>query len=175
VLACAAVAAAVAAAVGVAALQAVDLGGGPAGFSLLVLALSGGPAVGIRWAPKVLPGLSRRRLLALAIALTGLSLLVAGLVHDATTVVLIVVVAGVSAGIAANIGHTLLDQEAEESRRARTTEHLHAVVRVFVGLGAVAAPLLAAAIGPHRLGSGDFVFAHGGAAFTLMLVGALLL
>ncbi|NUS87570.1 MAG: dTMP kinase, partial [Streptomyces sp.] len=142
---------------------------------LLVLALSGGPAVGIRWAPKVLPGLSRRRLLALAIALTGLSLLVAGLVHDATTVVLIVVVAGVSAGIAANIGHALLDQEAEESRRARTTEHLHAVVRVFVGLGAVAAPLLAAAIGPHRLGSGDFVFAHGGAAFTLMLVGALLL
>ncbi|MES4902597.1 MULTISPECIES: dTMP kinase [unclassified Streptomyces] len=175
VLACAAVAAAVAAAVGVAALQAVDLGGGPVGFSLLVLALSGGPAAGIRWAPKVLPGLSRRRLLALAIALTGLALLVAGLVHDATTVVLIIAVAGVSAGIAANIGHTLLDQETEESRRARTTEHLHAVVRVFVGLGAVAAPLLAAVIGPHRLGSGDFVFAHGGAAFTLMLVGALLL
>ncbi|HET6856617.1 MAG TPA: dTMP kinase, partial [Streptomyces sp.] len=39
----------------------------------------------------------------------------------------------------------------------------------------VAAPLLAAAIGPQRLASGDFVFAHGGAAFTLMLVGALLL
>ncbi|MFD8868141.1 dTMP kinase [Streptomyces sp. NPDC059590] len=175
VLACAAVAAAVAAAVGVAALQAVDLGGGPVGFSLLVLALGGGPAVGVRWAPKVLPGLSRRRLLALAIALTGLALLVAGLVHDTTTVVLITVVAGVSAGIAANTGHVLLDQEAEESRRARTTEHLHAVVRVFVGLGAVAAPLLAAVIGPHRLGSGDFVFAHGGAAFTLMLVGALLL
>ncbi|MER6139582.1 dTMP kinase [Streptomyces sparsogenes] len=175
VLACGAVAAAIAAAVGVAALQAVDLGGGPVGFSLLVLALTGGPAVGIRWAPKVLPGLSRRRLLALAIALTGLALLVAGLVHDTTTVMLIAVVAGVSAGIAANIGHTLLDQETEDSRRARTTEHLHAVVRVLVGLGAVAAPLLAAVIGPHRLGSGDFVFAHGGAAFTLMLVGALLL
>ncbi|MDX3228351.1 dTMP kinase [Streptomyces sp. ME19-01-6] len=175
ILACAAVAAAVAAAVGVAALQAVDLGGGPVAFSLLVLALGGGPAVGVRWAPKVLPGLSRRRLLALSIALTGLALLVAGLVHDTTTVVLIAVIAGVSAGIAANTGHILLDQETEESRRARTTEHLHAVVRVLVGLGAVAAPLLAAVIGPHRLGSGDFVFAHGGAAFTLMLVGALLL
>ncbi|MFI0775330.1 dTMP kinase [Streptomyces sp. NPDC021212] len=175
ILACAGVAAAVAAAVGVAALQAVDLGGGPVGFSLLVLVLSGGPAVGIRWAPKVLPGLSRRRLLALSVALTGLALLAAGLVHDATTVLMIALLAGLSAGVAANTGHSLLDQELEESRRPRMTEHLQAVVRVSVGLGAVAAPLLAAVIGPHRLGSGDFVFAHGGAAFTLMLVGALLL
>ncbi|QKV94084.1 dTMP kinase [Streptomyces sp. NA02950] len=175
VLSCAGVAAAIAAAVGVAALQAVDLGGGPVGYSLLVLALSGGPALGIRWAPHVLPGLSRRRLLALSIALTGLALLAAGLVHDATTVLLITLIAGLSAGIAAYTGHALLDQESEESRRPRMTEHLHAVVRVFVGLGAVAAPLLAAVIGPHRLGSGDWVFAHGGAAFTLMLVGALLL
>ncbi|MET7764208.1 dTMP kinase [Streptomyces sp. NPDC005393] len=175
VLSCAGVAAAIAAAVGVAALQAVDLGGGPVGFSLLVLVLSGGPVLGIRWAPKVLPGLSRRRLLAMSVALTGLALLAVGLVHDATTVVLIALLAGLSAGVAAHTGHALLDQESEESRRPRMTEHLHAVVRVFVGLGAVAAPLLAAAIGPHRLGSGDFVFAHGGAAFTLMLVGALLL
>ncbi len=34
---------------------------------------------------------------------------------------------------------------------------------------------MAALIGPHRLENGKFVFAHGGAAFTLMLVGALLL
>ncbi|MEU8824476.1 dTMP kinase [Streptomyces sp. NPDC048636] len=175
VLSCAAVAAAIAAAVGVAALQAVDLGGGPVGFSLLVLALSGGPALGVRWAPLVLPGLSRRRLLALSIALTGLALLAAGLVHDATTVLMITLIAGLSAGVAAHTGHALLDQESEESRRHRMTEHLHAVVRVFVGLGAVIAPLLAAVIGPHRLGDGEWVFAHGGAAFTLMLVGALLL
>ncbi|EPJ42858.1 hypothetical protein STAFG_0086 [Streptomyces afghaniensis 772] len=29
--------------------------------------------------------------------------------------------------MSANIGHTLLDQETEEYRRSRTTEHLHAV------------------------------------------------
>ncbi|WP_431771892.1 dTMP kinase [Streptomyces cucumeris] len=175
VLSCAGVAAAIAAAVGVAALQAVDLGGGPVGYSLLVLVLSGGPALGIRWAPHVLPGLSRRRLLALSIALTGLALLAAGLVHDATTVLMITLIAGLAAGVAAYTGHALLDQESEETRRPRMTEHLHAVVRVFVGLGAVIAPLLAAVIGPHRLGEGEWVFAHGGAAFTLMLVGALLL
>ncbi|MFJ9905818.1 dTMP kinase [Streptomyces sp. NPDC101152] len=175
VLACAAVAAAVSAAVAVAVLHAKDLRGGPVLFGLLVLALTGGVVVGIRTAPGLLVSLSRRRLLALAIAFTGVALLAAGLVPDVTTVLLILALAGVGAGVAANTGHTLLDQEAEDHRRTRTTEHLHAVVRVCVALGAVIAPVVAAGIGPHRLESGRFVFAHGGAAFTLMLVGALLL
>ncbi|MFI1359618.1 dTMP kinase [Streptomyces sp. NPDC020898] len=175
VLACAAVSGAVAASVSVAVLHAKDLGGGPVMFGLLVLALTGGTVVGIRTAPKVLVSLSRRRLLALAVAFTGVALLAAGLVPDVTTVLLIVALAGVGAGVAANIGHTLLDQETEDQRRTRLTEHLHAVVRVSVALAALIAPLVAALIGPHRLENGKFVFAHGGAAFTLMLVGALLL
>ncbi|MFB8246192.1 dTMP kinase [Streptomyces sp. NPDC055952] len=175
VLACAAVAAAVSAAVAVAVLHARDLGGGPVLYGLFVGALTGGVVVGIRTAPALLPALSRRRLLALTIAFTGVALLAAGLVPDVTTVLLILALAGVGAGMSANIGHTLLDQETEEYRRPRTTEHLHAVVRVCVALGAVVAPLVAAGIGPHRLESGKFVFAHGGAAFTLMLAGALLL
>ncbi|MDX3571184.1 dTMP kinase [Streptomyces sp. ID05-47C] len=175
VLACAAVAGAIAAAVAVAVLHAKDLGGGPVTYGLLVLALTGGVAVGVRTAPKVLVTLPRRRLLALAIAFTGVALLAAGLVPDVTTVLLITALAGVGAGVAANTGHALLDQETEDQRRTRVTEHLHAVVRVLVALGALIAPLVAALIGPHRLENGKFVFAHGGAAFTLMLVGALLL
>lgn len=175
VTACAAVAGAVSAGVAVAVLHAKDLGGGPVLYGLLVLALTGGVVVGIRTAPSVLPSLSRRRLLALVIAFTGVTLLAAGLVPDVTTMLLIIALAGIGAGMAANTGHTLLDQEAEEFRRPRTTEHLHAVVRVCVALGAVIAPSVAALIGPHRLESGKFVFAHGGAAFTLMLAGALLL
>ncbi|MER6040376.1 dTMP kinase, partial [Streptomyces sp. NPDC001856] len=175
ILACAAVAGAIAAAVAVAVLHAKDLGGGPVLYGLFVLALTGGVALGIRTAQKMLVSLSRRRLLALAIAFTGIALLAAGLVPDVTSVLLIDVLAGVGAGVAANTGHALLDQETEEHRRTRTTEHLHAVVRVVVALGALIAPVVAALIGPHRLESGRFVFAHGGAAFTLMLVGALLL
>ncbi|MET8325132.1 dTMP kinase [Streptomyces sp. NPDC005181] len=173
--ACAAVAGAIAAAAAVAALHAADLGGGPVTFALLILALTGATGTGIRTAEKVLPTLSRRRLLALATAVTGIALLAMGLVPDTATVVFIAVLAGYAAGVAANTGHTLVDQETEEVRRARTTEHLQAVVRVMIALGAVAGPLLAAAIGTHRLTAGDFVFAHGGAAFTLMLIGALLL
>ncbi|MFJ7205317.1 dTMP kinase [Streptomyces sp. NPDC098789] len=177
VLACAAVAGAVACAVGVAALHAYDLAGGPATFALLVLALAGGTAAGIRLtqAGKMLPALSRRRLLALAIAVTGLALLLTGLVADTATVLFLTLLAGTGAGVAANTGHTLLDQETEEFRRVRVTEHLHAAVRVAVGLGAVGAPALAALIGAHRLVAGRVVFEHGGAAFVLMLVGALLL
>ncbi|MFE4965440.1 dTMP kinase [Streptomyces sp. NPDC056660] len=175
VTACAAVAGAISAAVAVSVLHAKDLGGGPVLYGLLVLALTGGVAVGIRTAPALLPTLSRRRLLSLAIAFTGIALLAGGLVPDVTTVLLIVALAGIGAGVAANTGHTLLDQETEDYRKARTTEHLHAVVRVAIALGAVIAPLVAALIGPHRLENGKFVFTHGGAAFTLMLVGALLL
>ncbi|MGK5637848.1 dTMP kinase [Streptomyces sp. URMC 126] len=175
VLSCAAVAGAVAAAFGVAVLQAYDLGGGPVAFGLLALALTGGPVLGIRAAGRVLPGFSRRRLLALSLAVTGVALLVAGLVPDATTVLLLILLAGVAAGVVANTGHALLDQETEEERRPRATEHLHAVVGVTVALAAVAAPAFAALTGPHRTQSGNFVFDHGGAAFTLMLIGALLL
>ncbi|MGM9383387.1 dTMP kinase [Streptomyces antibioticus] len=175
VLSCAAIAAAIAAAVAVAVLHATYLGGGPVLYGLFVLGLTGGVVVGVRTAPKVLVSLSRRRLLALAIAFTGIALLAAGLVPDVTSVLLITTLAGVGAGVAANTGHALLDQETEDHRRARTTEHLHAVVRVSVALAALIAPLVAALIGPHRLENGKFVFAHGGAAFTLMLVGALLL
>lgn len=175
VFACAAVAAAIASAAAVSVLHAKDLGGGPVAFALLILALTGGVGAGIRGAAKVLPGLSRRRLLPLAIAFTGVALLAVGLVPDTATMLFVAVLAGVSAGVAANTGHGLIDQETEEYRRGRQTDHLQAVVRVYVALGAVVAPVLAAAIGPHRLASGDFVFAHGGAAFTLMLVGALLL
>ncbi|MFC9294355.1 dTMP kinase [Streptomyces sp. NPDC057011] len=177
VLACAAVAGAVSCAVAVSVLHAFDLGGGPASFALAVLALVGGTAAGIRAAQagKVLPGLSRRRLLALAIATAGLALLLTGLVPDTATVLFLSLLAGTAAGVAANTGHTLLDQETEEFRRARVTEHLQAVVRVAIAVGAVLAPVLAAVIGPHRLTGAEIVFSHGGAAFTLMLVGALLL
>ncbi|MFI8348946.1 dTMP kinase [Streptomyces sp. NPDC085596] len=175
VIACAAVAGAISAAVAVCVLHASDLGGGPVLYGLLVLGLTGGVGVGIRTAPALLPSLSRRRLLALAIALTGVALLAAGLVPDVTTVLLILTLAGVGAGISANTGHALLDQETEDSRRGRVTEHLHAVVRVFMALGVLIAPVVAGLIGRHRLENGRFVFAHGGASFTLMLVGALLL
>jgi dTMP kinase len=175
VLGTATVAGAIAAAVGLAALHAADLGGGPVGYGLLVLALTAGPVLGIRIAPRTFPGLSRRRLLAIAIAVTGLALLLTGIVPDPTTVLLLSLLAGTAAGITANTGHTLIDQETEEPRRARAADHLHAVAHLLMAVGVVGAPLLAGGIGPHRVANGHFTFDHGGAAYALMLIGALLL
>ncbi|NML52155.1 dTMP kinase [Streptomyces sp. R302] len=177
VLACATVAGAIGAAASLAALHAFDLGGGPVTYALLVLALSGATAVGIRTARSVLPVLSRRRLLALAVAVTGVALIAVGLVPDTATVLFLAALAGYAAGVAANTGHVLIDQETEEPDRERTTAHLQATARVGIAVGALAAPLLAAAIGPYPFVSepGKSVFDHGGAAFTLALVGALLL
>ncbi|MGP4110415.1 dTMP kinase [Streptomyces sp. 4N509B] len=175
VLGCVAVAAGIAAAAAVAVLHAGDLGGGPVTFGLLLLGLTGGVALGVRLAPRVLPALSRRRLFALAIALTGLGIFGVGLVSDAATVQLTALATGVVAGVASHTGHVLLDQETEEFRRPRLTQHLHALVRVAVALAVVVAPLAAALIGPHRVERGDFTIHHGGAGFTLMITGALLL
>jgi dTMP kinase len=175
VLATSAVAGAIAVAVAVAVLHAIALGFGPTGFGLLVFALTAGTVVGIRIAPRTLPGLSRRRLLAVGTGVTGVALLLTGIVADQTTVLLLSLLSGVAAGITANAGHTLIEQEAEDSRRTRTTEHLHAVVRAALAVAAIGGPLVAAAIGPHRVQDGHFTFDHSGAAYTLILVGALLL
>ncbi|WP_329134756.1 dTMP kinase [Streptomyces sp. NBC_01476] len=175
VLATSAVTGAIGAAVAVSILHAGDLGFGPVGFGLLVLAFTAGTVAGIRFAPRILPGLSRRRLLSLAIGVTGLALLLTGIVADQTTVLLLALLSGIAAGVTANTGHVLIEQEAEEGRRARTTEHLQAVSRAVLGVAAIGAPLLAALIGPHRIHRGHFTFDHGGAEYTLMLIGALLL
>ncbi|MFI1097473.1 dTMP kinase [Streptomyces sp. NPDC020917] len=175
VLATAAVAGAIGAAVALAVLRAAGLHFGPVGFGLLVLALTAGTVIGIRVAPRTLPGLSRRRLLAMTIGLTGIALLLTGIVADQASVLLLALLAGLSAGLTANIGHVLIEQEAEEPRRARTVEHLQAVARAVVAVAAIAAPLVAGAIGPHRIHHGHFTFDHEGAAYTLILVGALLL
>jgi dTMP kinase len=175
VLATAATAGAIGAATAVSVLHAVTVGFGPTGFGLLVLALTGGTVTGIRIAPRILPGLSRRRLFALAIGVTGIALLLTGIVADQATMLVIALLAGLGAGVTANTGHILVEQEAEEPRRPRTAEHLRAVVRAALGVAAIGAPLLAGAIGPRRIHNGHFTFDHGGAAYTLMLVGALLL
>ncbi|MEW1858938.1 dTMP kinase [Streptomyces sp. NPDC088194] len=175
VLATAAVAGAIGVAVSVAVLHALALGFGPTGFGLLVLTLTAGTVIGIRIAPHTLPALSRRRLLAVGTGVTGVALLLTGIVPDQATVLLLSLLAGTAAGVTANAGHTLIEQEAEESRRVRSVEHLHAVVRAVLAVAAIGGPLVAAAIGPHRIQNGHFTFDHSGAAYTLILVGALLL
>ncbi|MFD9130518.1 dTMP kinase, partial [Kitasatospora sp. NPDC059571] len=176
-----AVAAGYAAMAGVAALgllTAVEHRAGPVGYGLVVLAAALAPALGARSARSVLPALSRRRLLAVALLVEGVALILAGLVLDFVLVLLLTVLAGLAAGVAIAVGRALLAQEVEEIRLPKVTEHLYAVLRVVVGTALVAVPLIAAAYGEVELGrveSGSFTFIHGGAALAVSTAGLLTL
>ncbi|WP_371497957.1 dTMP kinase [Kitasatospora sp. NBC_00374] len=176
-----AVAAAYATMAGVSALgllTALDHRAGPIGYGLLVLAAAGAPALGIRLTRATLPALSRRRLLALALLVEGVTLILAGLVLDFVLVLLLTVLAGLAAGVVVATGRTLLAQEIEESRLPKVTEHLYAVLRAVVAAALVGLPLIAAVYGEVQYGEvrpGGFTFIHGGAALAVSTAGLLTL
>ncbi|MFD7411484.1 dTMP kinase [Kitasatospora purpeofusca] len=159
-------------------LTAVEHRAGPIGYGLLVLAATGVPALGIRITRAVLPTLSRRRLLALALLTEGLALVLAGLVLDFVLLLLLTVLAALAAGVVISTGRSLLALEVEEARLPKVTEHLYAVLRVVVGTALVGLPLIAAAYGDVQYGAvepGSFTFIHGGAALAVGTAGLLTL
>ena len=155
--------------------HAYDLGAGPVGFGLLVLAVTAAPLLGMRIAASVLPLLGRRRLLPLALGTAAVALILSGLVVDFVLALVLVVTAGLAAGVAVRTGRALLDLETEEARRPKVTEHLHAMLRFATGTALVLAPLLGAAIGAQHYEDGSVVFDHGGAGLAIAVVGVLLL
>ncbi|MFC1418191.1 dTMP kinase [Streptacidiphilus cavernicola] len=167
--------AAMAGSVAVAYPHAADLWAGPVGFGLLVLAATAAPVLGLRIAASVLPVLSRRRLLPLALGTAGLSLLLSGLVRDFVLALVLISLAGLAAGVALRTSTVLLDLETEEARRPVVREHLRSMLRVAAGVGLVAAPLLGAAFGPQAFGTDSPHFDHRGASLAVSVVGLLLL
>lgn len=97
---------------------ATDLGGGDAGYALLVTAVTTGVLLGAVTGPRVLRQLTQRRLLALALVGAGAPLLLAGLVPDLAVVVMAGAVAGWAGGIGWITGYTLLDADTAGSRPA---------------------------------------------------------
>ncbi len=170
--------AAMAGAAALALLTAAEHGAGPIGYGLLVLAATGGPWLGLRLTRVMLPALSRRRLLAVALLALGAALILAGLVFDFVLILLLTVLAAVAAGIVIGVGRALLAQEVEEARLPRVTEHLYAVLRTVVGAALVLVPLIAAGYGEVDYGTsapGSFTFIHGGAALAVATAGVLTL
>ncbi|MDH6111452.1 dTMP kinase [Kitasatospora sp. MAP12-15] len=170
--------AAMAGAASLALLTAAEHGAGPVGYGLLVLAATGAPWLGLRLTKVTLPGLSRRRLLAVSLLVMGVALILAGLVFDYVLILLLTVLAGTAAGIVVGIGRALLEQEVEEARLPRVTEHLYAVLRAVVAAALIAVPLIAAAYGQVDYGNrapGSFTFIHGGAALAVATAGVLTL
>jgi dTMP kinase len=152
-----------AALIGAARLYVADLGGGNAAYGALVAAVFAGLALGIAAGPRMLPRLSRRRLLGLICVLASAILVLLALVPNVVFLVLGAFAVGFLAGVAWTTGQALL-----APARSVLPVALVAVV--------VVVPLLAGAIGAHRFTLTDAVVVdYNGAAIALGVVGLMTL
>ncbi|MGI5206265.1 dTMP kinase [Spirillospora sp. CA-108201] len=174
-LAIAAASVAAGAVVAVARVHAGELGGGDAGYGSVLTALTVGLGFGLFLGPRVLVPFSRRRLLGLAVIAAALALVVLALVQNLVVVVFATAFLGVFAGAAWSTAKAAVhDPEAPED--ARPAAYLRSVALVTALLAVAVVPLVAAAVGSHRLDLGGGVYdAHGtGVALLVAAVVALL-
>ncbi|GAA3473082.1 dTMP kinase [Nonomuraea roseola] len=155
--------------IGVAKVYVVSLGGGDAAYGVVFGAVFVGMAVGMFFGPRLLAGLSRRRLFGLAITVAGLALAAIALIHNLVIVVMLTVALGACAGIAWIIGYTLIGLEVEDSLRGRTFSFLQSTARVTLLLVVAVASPVAGLFGTHLVGA--YVF--DGANLVLLVGGVL--
>jgi dTMP kinase len=155
-----------------------DLGGGDSGYGLLFGTVFAGLGLGMWRGPRLLQGLSRRRLFGLALTLTGLLLFPLALVQQLPVVVGITAVLGFFAGVAWITGNTMLGLEVPDEVRGRTFAFVGSMIRLTLALVLALAPLLAGLIGTHDFGPrnelGEPFAVYNGAAFTFLLAAVLL-
>jgi dTMP kinase len=151
-----------------------DLGGGDPGYGLLFGTVFLGLAAGMFLGPRLLPDFSRRRLFGLALGGAGLALAVLALIPNLVVAVLVTLVIGAFAGVSWVTGYTLLGLEVTDALRGRTFAFVQTMARVVLVLVLAVAPLLAAAIGRHKVEVTEaMTLTYNGAAFVFLAAGLL--
>jgi dTMP kinase len=155
-----------------------DLGGGDSGYGLLFGTVFAGLGLGMWRGPRLVPGLSRRRLFGIALTLTGLLLFPLALVQQLPVVVGLTAVLGFFAGVGWITGNTMLGLEVPDEMRGRTFAFVGSMIRLALATVLAVAPLLAGLIGTHDLGpvdaDGEPFVVYNGAAFTFLLAAVLM-
>jgi dTMP kinase len=155
-----------------------DLGGGDSGYGLLFGTVFAGLGIGMWRGPRLLQGLSRRRLFGICLTLTGLLLFPIALVQHLPVVVVVTLVLGFFAGAAWITGNTMLGLEVPDELRGRTFAFVGSAIRLVLALVLAVAPLLAGVIGRHDFGptgaDGRPFVVYNGAAFTFLLAAVLM-
>jgi dTMP kinase len=160
--------------VGLAKILVRDLEAGDPGYGVLFGTVFVGLALGMFLGPRLLAGLSRRRLFGMTIVGAGILLSLIALIPDMVIVTLLTLFLGAMAGIAWVIGYTLIGLEVEDEVRGRTFAFVQSMARVMLVLVLAVAPLAAAAIGEHsRQITRGIELTYSGAAITIFLGGIL--
>jgi dTMP kinase len=160
--------------IGLARVYVADLGAGDPGYGVLFGSVFVGLAMGMWLGPRVLSGLSRRRLFGLSITLAGLLLAAIAIIQNIVVVAILVLSLGFCAGIAWITGYTLLGLEVEDALRGRTFAFVNTLIRIALALVLAIAPLLAGLIGVHTYRiNDDAELSYNGAAFTFMIAAVL--
>jgi dTMP kinase len=152
-----------------------DLGGGDPAYGILFGAVFLGLAVGMWLGPRLLRGLSRRRLFGMSLTAAGVLLAGLALIQDLVLVTILTTLIGFFAGIAWITGYTLLGLEVQDNVRGRTFAFVQSMVRLVLALVLAAAPALAGLIGTHALRlNAELTLNYTGASITFLLAAAVL-
>lgn len=168
VLGVAGAAAACASVIGVARVYVDSLHGGDAGYGMVFAAVFAGAGLGLFLGPRMLPGLSRRRLFGLLLVAASLVLVPAALVHDLGALFFLSALLGLGAGAVIGVGRALVEAEIREELRDRATGYLGAVARISLLAVLGLAPPAAGAIGAHLLHVGGLAYRADGANGVLL-------
>jgi dTMP kinase len=161
--------------VGLAKIYVHDIGGGDPGYGALFGSVFVGLAGGMFLGPRLLRGLSRRRLFGASIVAAGAVLAVTAVVHNLVLAVLGVAVMGAFGGVAWVTGYTLLGLEVEDAKRGRTWATLQSMMKVDLLVMVAAGPFVSGAIGVHSFSISHVRLRENGSSFTLFGAGLLAL
>jgi dTMP kinase len=151
-----------------------DLGGGDPAFGVLFGAVFLGLGLGMWRGPRLLAGLSRRRMFGLSLTAAGLLLFPLALVQQLEVVTAITVVLGFAAGVAWITGMTLLGLEVPDHLRGRTFAFVGSTIRLALALVLATAPAIAGLIGKHDYDILGNKLTYNGAAFTFLIAAVLM-
>jgi dTMP kinase len=155
--------------IGLARVHVGDLGGGDPGYGVLFGGVFLGLALGMWLGPRMLHGLSRRRLFGLSLTAAGVLLAGVALIPDLALVAVVVVVLGFCAGTAWITGYTLLGLEVADEVRGRTFAFVQSMVRLALALVLGLAPLVSGVIGSRSISVTSGEVHYHGAAIVLLL------
>ncbi|MDQ6641302.1 MAG: dTMP kinase, partial [Actinomycetota bacterium] len=153
-----------------------DLGGGDPGYGLMFATVFTGLGIGMWRGPRLLQGLSRRRLFGLSLTAAGALLVPLAVGNSLEVATGLTVLIGFFAGVAWVTGNTMLGLEVPDALRGRTFAFVGSLIRLALSVVLAVGPLAAGLIGTHSIAIPRSTerLVYNGAAWTFLAAGILM-